>query len=415
MTPRHHCESYSSAGEEEEEEEEEKVATSNCVTGRSKGYHEVSGPLENQRLSFLLEKAIAREAQMWKVNVCKMPTNQNVSPSKRDEVIQWVVKLKYQFNLYPETFALASSVLDRFLATVKAHPKYLSCIAISCFFLAAKTVEEDERIPVLKVLARDSFCGCSPSEILSMDRIILDKLNWDLHTATPLDFLHIFHAIAVSTRPQLLFSLPKLSPSQHLAALTKQLLHCMACNQLRQLKGSMLALAMVSLEMEKLIPDWLPLTIELLQKAQMDSSQVIHCRELVAHDLSILQSSLPLNIPFVYRPLKRTLVTCDKGVFRLHSSSVPGPDFSKDSSKPEVPVRGTAAFYHHLAAASGCKHTSDKRKVGEMEVDDFNDGIKWLYNEDSASENVGSVCGTDLSRQEGHASPCPPLQPVSVM
>lgn len=36
MTPRHHCEAYSSAGEEEEEEEE-KVATSSWVTGRSKG------------------------------------------------------------------------------------------------------------------------------------------------------------------------------------------------------------------------------------------------------------------------------------------------------------------------------------------------------------------------------------------
>ena len=34
----------------------------------------------------------------------------------------------------------------------------------------------------------------------------------------------------------------------------------------------MLALAMVSLEMEKLIPDWLPLTIELLQKAQVAAS-----------------------------------------------------------------------------------------------------------------------------------------------
>ncbi|XP_038204711.1 cyclin-I isoform X2 [Arvicola amphibius] len=364
MTPRHHCEAYSSAGEEEEEEEEEK---------------------------------------------------KNVSPSQRDEVIQWLAKLKYQFNLYPETFALASSLLDRFLATVKAHPKYLNCIAISCFFLAAKTVEEDEKIPALKVLARDSFCGCSSSEILRMERIILDKLNWDLHTATPLDFLHIFHAIAVSTRPQLLFSLPKLSPSQHLAFLTKQLLHCMACNQLLQFKGSMLALAMVSLEMEKLIPDWLPLTIELLQKAQMDSSQLIHCRELAAHHLSDLQSSLPLNSVYVYRPLKHTLVSCDRGAFKLHPSSVSGPGFSKDNSKPEVPVRGTTAFYHHLPAASGCKHTSAKRKVEEMEVDDFYDGIKRLYNEDNASENVGSVCGTDLSRQEGHASPCPPLQPVSVM
>lgn len=78
-----------------------------------------------------------------------------------------------------------------------------------------------------------------------------------------------FHAVAVSNRPQLATILPKLSPSQHVAALSKQLLHCMACYQLLQFKGSMLALAIVSLELEKLLPDWLALIIELLQKAQV--------------------------------------------------------------------------------------------------------------------------------------------------
>ncbi|XP_033616329.1 cyclin-I-like isoform X1 [Fukomys damarensis] len=341
------------------------------------------GPLENQRLSFLLEKEISREAQMWKVNGPEMGANQSVSPSQRDEVIQWLAKLKYQFNLYPETFALASSLLERFLATVKAHPKYLSCIVVSYFFLPAKSVEEDEKIPVLN----------------------------QLHSI----FFHIFHAIAVSNRPQLLFSLPKLSPSQHLAVLTKQLLHCMACNQLLQFKGSILALATVSLEMEKLIPDWLPLINELLQKAQMDSSQLIHCWDLVAHHLSTLQSFLSLNSVYLYHPLKHTLVTCYKGVFRLHPSFVSGPNISKDNSKPEVPVRGTVAFYSHLPAASGCKHTFAKCKVEEMEVDDFYDGIKWLYNEDNTAKNVASLCGTDLSRHKGHASSCSPLQPISVM
>ncbi|NXQ43153.1 CCNI protein, partial [Catharus fuscescens] len=382
-----------------------------------------SGPLESQRLSLLLEMAISREAQMWKAHVPKIQPNQDVaiSPRQRDEVIQWLAKLKYQFHLYPETLALAISLLDRFLAAVKARPKYLNCIAISCFFLAAKTIEEDERIPVLKVLARDSFCGCSPAEIRRMEKIILDKLNWDLHMATPLDFLHIFHAVAVSSRPQLLALLPAASPSQHVAALTKQLLHCMACFQLLQFKGSMLALAIVSLELEKLLPDWLALIIELLQKAQMDSSQLIHCRELVAHHLSTVQPSLLPNPVYVYSPLQQTLVTCNRGAFHRQPSSVPGPGFSQDNGRPEAPVTATAALYPRLPApAGGCKPGSAKRKVEEMEVDDFYDGIKRLYNEELAPEavaleSVGSVCGADVSRQEGSVSPCPPLQPVSVM
>nr|XP_020660870.1 cyclin-I isoform X1 [Pogona vitticeps]XP_020660871.1 cyclin-I isoform X1 [Pogona vitticeps] len=383
-----------------------------------------SGALESQRLPLLLEMAIAREAQMWKVYVPKVQPSQDVgiSPAQRDEVIRWLAKLKCQFHLYPETLALAVNLLDRFLAAVKARPKYLNCIAISCFFLATKTIEEDERIPALKVLARDSFCGCSPAEICRMEKIILDKLNWDLHTATPLDFLYIFHAVALSTRPQLLTTLPKMNPSQHVALLTKQLLHCLACYQLLQFKGSMLALAIVSLEVEKLIPDWLALIIELLQKAQMDSSQLIHCRELTARHLSTLQPSWLSNSVYVYSPLKHNLVSCHTGTFRSHPSSVPGPD-SKDRFKPEVPTEGGApALCRRRAAPSRCKQATAKRKVEEMEVDDFYDGIKRLYNEENAPEGVValegkaiSACSTDVSRQGGSISACPPLQPVSVM
>uniref|UniRef100_A0A8D0L534 Cyclin-I n=1 Tax=Sphenodon punctatus TaxID=8508 RepID=A0A8D0L534_SPHPU len=374
-----------------------------------------SGPLESQRLRLLLETAISREGRMWKVHMPKIQSNQDVgiSPTQRDEVIQWLAKLKYQFHLYPETLALTVSLLDRFLATTRTKSLFAFIIAFSLCFSA--------RIPVLKVLARDSFCGCSPAEIRRMEKIILDKLNWDLHTATPLDFLHIFHAVALSTRPQLLTSLPKVNPSQHMAILTKQLLHCLACYQLLQFKGSMLALAIVSLEVEKLIPDWLVLIIDLLQKAQMDSSQLIHCRELVAQHLSTLQPSLPPNSVYVYSPLKHTLVTCNRGAFKFQPSSVLGPAFSKGSSRPEVPIKGATVFYRRRPAPrGGYKQASAKRKVEEMEVDDFYDGIKRLYNEESAPEmvaleSVGSVCATDASRQGGSVSPCPPLQPVSVM
>ncbi|XP_026572973.1 cyclin-I [Pseudonaja textilis] len=382
-----------------------------------------SGPLQSQRLSVLLEMAISREAQMWKVYLPRIQPNQDagISPTQRDEVIQWLAKLRCQFHLYPETLSLAVCLLDRFLAAVKARPKYLNCIAISCFFLATKTIEEDEKIPVLKILARDSFCGCSPAEIRRMEKIILDKLNWDLHTATPLDFLHIFHAVALSTRPQLLTSLPKVNPSQHVALLTKHLLHCLACYQLLQFKGSMLALAIVSLEVEKLIPDWLALIIELLHKAQMDSSQLIHCRELISKHLSTLQPPLLPNSVYVYSPLKHNLVTCPAGAFRFHAPVVPVPDWQDNSnSKLVAPAKGSALLCRRRRLPPGrCKPATAKRKVEEMEVDDFYDGIKRLYNEenplDGGEGKAAPGCGVDVPWQGGSISPCPPLQPVSVM
>ncbi|KAK1176379.1 cyclin-I-like [Acipenser oxyrinchus oxyrinchus] len=391
-----------------------------------------SGPLESQRLSFLLEMAISREAQMWKVYVPKNPTNQDtdISPAQRDEVIQWLAELHDKFHLYPETLALAISILDRFLAIVKARPKYLRCIAISCFFLAAKTSEEDERIPALRDLAKDSSCGCSASEILRMERIILDKLSWDLHTATPLDFLHIFHAMVLSSRPQLLASLPKMTPSHHVSLLTRQLLQCLASHPLLQFKSSMLALAIITLELEKLCPDWLALTIDLQSKAQIDSSQLIRSRELVARHLSSHQASMPPNTVYIYRPLKRCLVPCDRGAFQVQPSSlVPetGPQATrtttaKNSNRPGAPLRGTAPppLCRRLSAPLGCKQISTKRKVEEMEVDEFYDGIKRLYNEDGAQEGagmeiVGSTCCVTLALQAGSVSPCPALQPVSVM
>ncbi|XP_041040699.1 cyclin-I [Carcharodon carcharias] len=379
-----------------------------------------SGPLESQRLSVLLEKAVSREEQMWKVYVPKYLTNPDtdVSPAQRDEVIQWLAELNSKFHFYPETLSLAITILDRFLALVKARPKYLRCIAISCFFLAAKTNEEDEIIPSLKDMVKKSNCGCSSADILRMERIVLDKLNWDLHTATPLDFLHIFHAMMMSSRPQLLSNLPKMTPSQHIALLIRQLQQCVACHQLLQFKGSTLALAIISLKLETSIPDWLALTIDLLKRAQIDSLQLIRCRELVAGHLSTFQPSLPPNAVYIYNPCKQTMVPCARGALRLYSSPTTEPEFDVKGTTKRI--GSTTAPCRRLPASYSCKQASAKRKVEEMEVDDFYDGIKRLYNEDGSQEIVGmdavtSSYGTNLQIKEGSISPCPPLQPVTVI
>ncbi|KAM7393313.1 hypothetical protein PAMA_008119 [Pampus argenteus] len=432
-------------------------------------------PWGRQRLSFLLEKAASREAKMWKVYVPKKPSSQDtdISPAQRDEAVRWLTELHGKLKLYPETLVLAVSMLDRFLAPIKARPKYLRCIAIACFFLAAKTCEEDECVPSLRELAASSSCGCSPSEILRMERIILDKLNWDLHTATPLDFLHIFHAMVLSCRSGFLDSVLGLNRSQHLALLTQRLYHCLADHTLIQLRGSMLALALITLELETCCPDWLVLTIDLLKKAQIDSSELIRSRELVARSLSTLRASLPPNTVYIYQPLQsqttvqppaqdRTLPCCALGtVASTSESSGDHTLVTTPSAQPQTPAGGeegsqqpwsSAAFIsknssipallsppkhlrhlNHLQRVTLRCKASAKRKVEEMEVDDFYDGIKRLYNEDVTTTTAVQegatpamttggggggggglgVCSVLLSRQEGSSSPCPPLQPVS--
>lgn len=160
----------------------------------------------------------------------------------------------------------------------------------------------------------------------------------------------------------------------------------------------MFVLVMVSLEMEKFIFDWFFFIIELFQKVQMDSFQLIYCWEFVVYYFFILQFFLFLNFVYVYCFFKYILVICDKGVFRLYFFFVLGLDFFKDNSKLEVLVRGVVVFYYYFLVVSGCKQIFVKCKVEEMEVDDFYDGIKWFYNEDNVLENVGFVCGIDLLR-----------------
>ncbi|NXR92771.1 CCNI2 protein, partial [Hypocryptadius cinnamomeus] len=168
------------------------------------------------------------------------------------------------------TFTLATSIFNRLSASVKAQLKYLQCIAISCLVLAAKT-NEDEVIPSVQMLAVQSRCKHSPAEILRMERILLAKLQWDLYTETPMDFLNIFHAMVMSSWPHLPPRLPQRNPSLHVALLTKQLQHCMACHQLVQFKGSTLALVIITLELERQTPGWFPVITDLLKKAQVGS------------------------------------------------------------------------------------------------------------------------------------------------
>ncbi|KAG7234078.1 hypothetical protein INR49_005941 [Caranx melampygus] len=403
------------------------------------------GAAESRRLVGLLETALVREARLWKVPVFKNGCIQgaDISSSQHKEMIVWLGEMSRTFHFCPETFALGVCVLNRLLSTVKAHQKYLKCIAFTSLVLAAKINEEDEVVGSVKDLVVLSGCNFSTREIFRMERIILDKLNWDLLTATAVDFIHIvvIHFTARTIRhgqdhydssgkwgrkegggallvkpdvPRLARLRPPPPRSVHRAQLrprprgasrragaqktppgfqaalwTRQVQHCMACHQLWQFKGSTLALAIITLELEALTPDWFSVFTDLLKKAQVDSAEFIHCKEMVDEYLSSLEFSLPPNAVYIF-----------------DSAQIQDEE---DEDEEEEEEKGRGRGRRRAGSSSGVGGGGG----GEQgDSDEYYDGFWCLYNEQTTPREEGSDVKGLFDSQHKDASPCPPLHPI---
>lgn len=115
--------------------------------------------------------------------------------------------------------------------------------------------------------------------------------------------------------------------------------------------------------------------------SQIDSSKLIGCRELVARCLSTHTASLPPNTVYVCHPLQTPY----------------DPSVTFHPVLPPLPLR---------------RKPSAKRKVEQMDVDEYFDGIKRLYNEEELGGGGGVTSG--YQSIEGESTPCPALQPVAV-
>ncbi|KAF3825082.1 hypothetical protein GH733_005716 [Mirounga leonina] len=154
-------------------------------------------------------------------------------PRLRNAKVEDLRSLTNFFGSCTETFVLA------------VKPKHLSCIGVCCFLLAARIVEEECNIPSTHDVIRISQCKCTASDIKRMEKIISEKLHYELEATTALNFLHLYHTIVLchtSERKEIL-SLDKLEA---------QLKACNCRLIFSKAKPSVLALCLLNLEVETL-------------------------------------------------------------------------------------------------------------------------------------------------------------------
>ncbi|KAL1433041.1 hypothetical protein MTO96_002018 [Rhipicephalus appendiculatus] len=311
----------------------------------------------------LVQRYLRKERLHWRPSTYASQ-REEITPVQRNHTVKWLTVLNRYLKFNPETLFLSVTLMDEFLRLVRAQPKYLKCIAISCFYLASKIIEEDEVVPHIKDLIKNCDCIFSVSEITRMEALILKKLRWDLCRATSLDFLHGFYALLVLNRSLLL---PDQS-EQQLAALgpllETKLQICLDQASLVATRPSTLALALLSLELETWTPNWFVITIALQRLAQVENSDVIRCREELA---------------------------CIFARAR------------------------TAVSRKHRHSDSQNAHKPSKRRMETTDIEDIYDSIKRLYGEETASTASPPAASVSCGMHQGQGGISMPGFPVRAM
>ncbi|KAJ7395359.1 Cyclin-G1 [Pitangus sulphuratus] len=194
----------------------------------------------------------------------------------RDFEVKDLLSLTQFFSFHTETFSLAVNYLDRFLSKMKVQPKHLGCVGLSCFYLAVKASEEERNVPLATDLIRISQYRFTVSDMMRMEKIILEKLCWKVKATTAFQFLQLYHSLI----------LENLSCERrkclNFERLETQLKACHCRIMFSKAKPSVLALSILALEIEE--QKLLELT-EALEFLQLHSKEYNKMRKKTSCDL----------------------------------------------------------------------------------------------------------------------------------
>ncbi|KAB5565408.1 hypothetical protein PHYPO_G00241040 [Pangasianodon hypophthalmus] len=199
------------------------------------------------QLKALLEQEVRCQPKLCGLRVLESAhdNGMRMTVKMRDFEMKDLLSLTRFFGFSAETFSLAVSLLDRFLSLMKIQPKHLSCVGLCCFYIAVKTSEEEKNVPLANDLIRISQNRFTVSDMMRMEKIILEKLYWKVKAPTALHFLRLFHS---HIQEKMDDEGKKILNIERLEA---QLKACHCSFAFTKLRPSLVALALLALEVEE--------------------------------------------------------------------------------------------------------------------------------------------------------------------
>ncbi|GFQ07182.1 g2/mitotic-specific cyclin-1 [Phtheirospermum japonicum] len=127
-----------------------------------------------------------------------MAQQSDINERMRAILIDWLIEVHHKFELRDETLFLTVNLIDRFLAKQSVVRKKLQLVGLVAMLLACKY--EEVSVPVVDDLVFISDKAYSRKEVLEMERLMLNTLQFNMSVPTPYVFMRRFLKAAQSDK-----------------------------------------------------------------------------------------------------------------------------------------------------------------------------------------------------------------------
>ncbi|CAL9155164.1 unnamed protein product [Musa hybrid cultivar] len=122
----------------------------------------------------------------------------DINEKMRAILIDWLIEVHYKFELMEETLFLTVNIIDRFLARQTVARKKLQLAGVTAMLLACKY--EEVSVPVVEDLILISDRAYTREEVLEMEKLIVNTLQFNMSVPTPYVFMRRFLKAAEADR-----------------------------------------------------------------------------------------------------------------------------------------------------------------------------------------------------------------------